>query len=145
MAGYRTVSVAASFLDQSRDKPDLKKTRIFRRAGSGLDRMRRVPLSGVRQSGAVLGSVHYFGGIFSVVFGIISVPPFCWSAKRALLSFCGLEQARKCVVLGALGRRKSGLIGLSHIRSKRRPVLEVGFPPRGGSARPVLPGGGLGR
>ena len=81
-----------------------------------------------------MGSVHYPGGIFSVVFGIISVPAFCWSPKRALLSFCRLEQARKCVVSGAFGRRNSGLIRLSHVRSKRGPVLEVGFSQTGGSA-----------
>ena len=84
--------------------------------------------------GAVSGSVHHLGGIFSVVFGIISVPAFFWSVKQALLSFCGLEQARKSASLFAFGRRKSGLIGLSHVRSNRRPVLEVGFSPGVGSA-----------
>jgi hypothetical protein len=119
-------------LDQSRDKSDLKK-RGFPEAGiPGKD----APgfQGGVRQTEAVSGSVLSSGRIFSVVFGIISVPAFCRNAKRALLSFCGLEQARKCVVSGAFGRRNSGLIGLSHVRSKRRPVLEVGFPMAGGSA-----------
>jgi len=78
-------------------------------------RMRQAHSWGVRQSGAVSGSVHSPGRIFSVVFGEISVTTFWRSRKRDRFAFHRLKQARKPASLFLFGWRKSGPDGLSDL------------------------------
>jgi hypothetical protein len=74
--------------------------------------MLQVPLRGVRQSGAVSGSVHSSGRIFSAVFRKISVPPFRRDTKWARFVFHWLKQARKSASLCLFGQRNSGPYGV---------------------------------